>query len=109
MSRSLPLNRRAFLATAAGALAGVGGCAEPSEEARQNRRLVEAVLTAVTMKNRKELDKDAVLWDKRLADGFLSDKPHKAVKDCIVKAQAGDWSGAEKELYRFRESDPYPR
>lgn len=85
------------------------GCGKPSEEARQNRRLVDAVLTAVTMKNRKELDKDAALWDKRLADGLLSEKPHKAVKACIEKAKAGDWSGAEDDLYKFRESDPFPK
>lgn len=90
-------------------LVSVGGCGQPSEETRQNRRLVDAVLTAVTTKNRKELDKDAALWDKRLADGVLSEKSHKAVKACIEKAQAGDWAGAEDGLYRFRESDPFPK
>ena len=95
--------------TAAGALLAVCGCSEPTEETRQNRRLVEAVLTAVTMKDRKELDKDAALWDKRVADGFLSEKPHKAVKACIEKARVGDWAGAEKDLYKFRDSQPFPK
>lgn len=101
--------RRAGLLLIVAGLACLGGCSKPSEEARQNRRLVDAVLTAVTMKNRKELDKDAALWDKRLADGVLSEKPHKAVKACIEKARAGDWTGAEEDLYKLRESDPFPK
>lgn len=100
--------RRAFLAAAAGALAAAGGCGQPSDEARQNRRLVEAVLTAVTMKNRKELDKDAALWDKRLAEGKLKEKPHKAVVACVETARSGGWAAAEAELYKFRASHPFP-
>lgn len=101
--------RRAALVLVAAAFAGLGGCGQPSEEARQNRRLVDAVLTAVTVKNRKQLDKDVALWDKRLADGLLAEKPHRAVKACAEKARAGDWAGAEDDLYRFRESEPFPR
>ena len=108
MNRSVRPSRRAFFVTAAGTLVGVCGCGKPSEDARQNRRLVDAVLTAVTMKNRTELDKDAALWDKRLADGNLKERPHKAVTACIAKARAGDWAAAEKDLYQFRESDPFP-
>lgn len=87
----------------------LGGCGKPSEDARQNRRLVDAVLTAVTIKNRKQLDKDAALWDRRRADGLVAEAPHQAVKACIEKARAGDWAGAEDDLYKFRESDPFPR
>lgn len=67
------------------------------------------MLTAISTKNRKELDKDLALWDKRLADGVLSEKPHKAIRACIEKAKAGDWTGAEDGLYKFRESDPFPK
>ena|SRR5581483_4398223 len=103
------LSRGFALALVVAVLACLGGCGEPSEEARQNRRVVDAVLTAVTTKNRKELDKDAALWDKRLADGVLSEKPYKAVKASIEKAKAGDWAGAEDDLYKFRESNPFPK
>ena len=85
------------------------GCGKPSEDARQNRRVVDAVLTAVTVKNRKQLEKDSVLWDKRLQDGVVSERCHKAVKACIDKARAGQWAEAEDALYAFRESDPFPR
>ncbi len=101
--------RRAVLLLVAVVLGGLGGCGQPSEEARQNRRLVDAVLTAVTVKNRKQLDKDAALWDERRAAGVLAEAPHAAVIACIAKARAGDWAGAEEDLYRFREADPFPK
>ncbi len=85
------------------------GCGQTSDESRQNRRVVDAVLTAVTLKNRKELDKDAALLDKRLADGLLADRNHKAVKAIIEKARSGNWSEAEDELYNFRETNPFPK
>lgn len=87
----------------------IAGCGKPTEDARQNRRVVDAVLTAVTVKSRKQLDKDAALWDKRLADGLVSERCHKAVRECIEKARAGDWGGAEDSLYKFRETEPFPK
>lgn len=102
------VSRRAVVAALCVPLA-LGGCGKPSEEARQNRRLIDAVLTAVTVKSRKQLDKDAAIWDKRRADGLVAEKPHQAVKACIDKARTGDWAGAEDDLYKFRESDPFPR
>ncbi len=53
MNRSVQPSQRAVLTAVAVSLAGVCGCGEPTEDTRQNRRLVEAVLTAVTMENRK--------------------------------------------------------
>lgn len=87
----------------------MAGCSQkPAEEARQNRRLVDAILTAVTTRNQKELKRDAVLWNKRLADGLLEAASHRAVSDSIAKASNGDWAGAEDDLYRFRDSEPFP-
>lgn len=102
---------RRFLAAAVAvaALLGTSGCGQPSEEARQNRRVVDAVLTAVTTKNRKQLDKDAALWDERFSGGHVSAERHKAVKDCIAKARTGDWAAAEDALYKFRETEPFPK
>jgi hypothetical protein len=90
-------------------LACLGGCGQPSDEARQNRRLLDAVLTAVTTKNRKELIKDEALVDKCHSEGRLSEKPYKALKAIIEKARSGNWSQAEDELYKYRESDPFPK
>ena len=102
-------NRRAVLILRVAVLGLAAGCGKPTEEARQNRRLLDALLTAVTTKNRKELDKDAALWDKRQADKLPADGPHAAGRACIDKAKAGDWAGAEAGLYQFREADPFPR
>ncbi|MFO0850760.1 MAG: hypothetical protein U0871_19720 [Gemmataceae bacterium] len=102
--------RRRVAATVAACISlALAGCGNPSEDARQNRRVVDAVLTAVTVKSRKQLDKDAALWDKRLADGLVSERCHKTVKECIEKARSGDWGGAEDALYKFREADPFPK
>ena len=86
-----------------------GGCSKISDESRQNRRVVDAVLTAVTLKNVKELDRDTVLLDKRLADGLLAEQHFKAVKAIIQKARSGNWHEAEVELYKFRETHPFPK
>ena len=71
--------------------------------------MVDAVLTAVTLKNIKEVDRDTVLLDKRFADGLLSERHHKAVKAIIEKARSGNWREAEEELYNFREAHPFPK
>ena len=85
------------------------GCGNVSEEARQNRRLVDAVLTAVTTKNRKELDKDQRLIDKRFADKLISEKAYNQLKSNIQNAQSGNWTTAEEDLYEFREANPFPK
>lgn len=86
----------------------LGGCSKHSDESRQNRRVVDAILTAVTLKNPKELDKDSAMWDTRLADGLLPERHYKTVRAIIEKARSGNWREAEDELYKFRETYPFP-
>lgn len=90
-------------------VAAMFGCGEPSEETRQNRRLVDAVLTAVTTKNRRELDRDEKMLTERHSSGLLSDRAYDELRAGIERARSGDWSGAEEQLYRYRASDPFPR
>ena len=90
-------------------LLAVGGCAQPSEDARQNRRLTDSLLTAVTTKNVKELDKCMGLIDKRKTDGLLAEAMHKQLSDIFSQAKAGQWTEAEDALYKFRESIPFPK
>ena len=82
------------------------GCGQISDESRQNRRVVDAVLTAVTLKNAKELDKDAALLDKRLADGLLEERHHKAVKAIIEMfgPAAGIWGAVVRRVARPKAS-----
>lgn len=101
--------RMILLALTFTALAGVIGCGQPTEDARQNRRLTDALLTAVTTKNVKELDKCKSLIDKRRTDGLLSEAHHKKLSDLFTQAKSGKWSEAEDGLYKFRESEPFPK
>ena len=68
---------------------------------------LEALLTAISLKNKKELDKDIKRIDDRHTSGELSDDGYKDIQEIVKKAQAGNWSGAEKLAYELRESKPY--
>jgi hypothetical protein len=88
-------------------LLAVAGCGEPSERKLKNRRELEALLTAISLKNTKELEKDIKRIDDRHASGELSDAGYKDLQEIVKKAQAGDWSEAEKRAYELRESKPF--
>jgi hypothetical protein len=103
------LSRRSALVFGLTVLACLGGCGQPSNEARQNRRLVDGLLTAVTTKNRKELEKCKRMLDKRRADGLLSKSNHKRLGEISDQARLGKWSEAEDALYQLRDSEPFPR
>ena len=85
------------------------GCGEPSEREYKNRRELEALLTAVTLRNPKYVEKNARRIDDRHASGELSDASHKVLMDIVAKARAGDWSHAEQQAYEFREQNPFFR
>lgn len=86
----------------------VPGCNRTNETSRENRRLVDAVLTAVTMRNSEELSKDKKLLAARQAAGQLLTKTHATILRIIEKAEAKDWETAERELYEFRKRVPFP-
>jgi hypothetical protein len=83
------------------------GCGEPSVRELKNRRELEALLTAISLKNQKELDKDIGRIDDRHTSGELSDPSYKRLQEIIRKAKEGDWAGAEKQAYELRESKPF--
>jgi hypothetical protein len=85
----------------------LAGCGEPSIRELKNRRELEALLTAISLKNKKELDKDIQRIEDRHASGELSDESYKDLQAIAKKAQAGDWAGAEKQAYDLRESKPF--
>ena len=91
----------------AGGLLMIAGCGEPSARELKNRQEFEALLTAVSLKDKSELEKDATRIDDRHASGELSDGGYKALLEIISKARDGDWSEAEKRAYGFREKTPY--
>lgn len=88
-------------------LLAIAGCGGPSTEERDNRKAFEFLLTAVSMKNTKELEKDAQRIEERHAEGRLSDSRHQELREIIEKARAGQWDEAERMAYKFREAQPF--
>jgi hypothetical protein len=92
---------------AASAWISLGGCGEPSPRELKNRQEFEALLTAVALKNVKEVENDARRIEARHASGELSDARYDEIQAIIKKAREGRWDAAEKEAYQFREARPY--
>jgi len=87
----------------------VAGCSAPTEVDRDNRRLLDAILTAITMKNVEWLEEDAVLAEKRNSAGQLPDADYEELLLLIEKGRSGDWKTAEEQGYEFRKQHPYVR
>ena len=85
----------------------VVGCSGPTEAARENRRLLDAVLTAITMKNQKWLADDADIAKTRHTAGQLTDWEFEQLSKIIDKGSAGDWKTAEELGYEFRKAHPF--
>ena len=81
-------------------LAGCGG--GPSQRELNNARAFEALLTAVSLQNERELERDAETIEQRHASGQLSDGNYQSLLEVISRARARDWSSAEKAAYHFR-------
>jgi hypothetical protein len=81
-------------------VAGCGG--EPSRREVDNARAFEALLTAVSLRNERELERDARAIDARHAAGALSHGKYREMGEIIAKARTNDWAGAEKRAYEFR-------
>lgn len=90
-------------------LLALAGCGGPSTEERENRKAFEMLLTAISLKKTKELEKDAKRIDGRHAAGLLSEARHRELTEMIEKARAGDWGKAEELAYAFREKQPFFR
>lgn len=92
--------RMALAALASAVLAGCGG--EPTQQEVQNARAFEALLTAVSLKDEREVERDAKAIDERHASGEMSEGKYREIAEVVAKARAKDWVGAEKRAYEFR-------
>ena len=87
----------------AASLLALGGCSgEPSGREVKNAQAFEALLTAVSLRNPAEVDRDAALIERRHDAGELSDARHRALLAIIAAARRNDWAGAETLAYEFR-------
>jgi hypothetical protein len=87
----------------------LSGCGEPSVRELRNRRELEALLTAISLRNTNELDRDIQRIEDRHASGELSAESYDLLQQIAKKAKNGDWGEAEKEAYALRESKPFFR
>src|SRR6266404_7477166 len=83
------------------------GCRGPTEVERDNRRVLDAILTAITIKNHRLLEDDARRARARFDAGQLSADDYQAMEAIITKARAGKWSDAETAGYAFRRLHPF--
>jgi hypothetical protein len=87
----------------------LAGCGEPSARELKNRQEFEALLTAVVLKNAKELERDAKRLEKRHDSGELSEARFQDLREIITRARDGNWGEAERLAYAFRERRPFFR
>lgn len=87
----------------------IAGCGGPSSDERENRKTFEMLLTAISIKSLKELEKDAKRLDERRSAGVLSEESHRRLAEIVERARAGDWGNAEAMAYAFREERPFFR
>jgi hypothetical protein len=84
------------------------GCSRaPTSIERDNRRLVDAVLTAITLKNSRLLEENAGRTKTCHDEGKLTDKEYEGLVAVIDEGRRGDWLGAEKDGYSFRKEHPF--
>ena len=70
---------------------------------------MDAILTAVVIRNPKELAKDKELLETRRQEGKLSKTAFESLQMLIAEAEAGKWESAEKGLYEIRKKLPFPK
>jgi hypothetical protein len=85
------------------------GCGGPTPQQRDNRRALEAILTAITMKNARLLEEGARRARERHDTGHLTAEQYRGMEACVVRARGGDWAGAEKDCYELRRKHPFVR
>ncbi len=83
------------------------GCFAPTEVDRDNRRLLDAILTAITMKNANWLEDDAKLAEQRHTARQLSEGDYKQLLLMIEQGRSGNWQAAEQMGYEFRKAHPF--
>jgi hypothetical protein len=81
----------------------VSGCGgQPSPREAENARAFEALLSAISSKNAKEVEQDARVIEQRHSAGELSEGKYRELQEIIAKARAKDWADAEKRASDFR-------
>ena len=83
------------------------GCGRPAAVDRDNRRVLEEILTAITLSNPRLLEDSAKRAKERYDADQLTDEEYKAMESIVNKARGGNWGGAGSDAYKFRKEHPF--
>jgi hypothetical protein len=87
----------------------IPACSRPTAVDRENRRVLDEILTAITIKNARLLEESAKRAAARHAEGHLTNDDYQALAALIDKGRQGDWQAAEADTYAFRKRRPFVR
>ncbi len=80
-----------------------GGCGRVTQIDPDNRRVMQALQTAVSSRNMEWLEATVKLIDEKRAADEMSDDEYTAFEPIIARARAGDWDGAQKGAFALSE------
>jgi hypothetical protein len=83
------------------------GCRQPTAADRDNRRVVECLLTAITLHNPQLLEDNAKWAAERHDAGQLANADYREIEAIVEEARRGNWLAAEEAGYQFRERRPF--
>jgi hypothetical protein len=69
-----------------------------------NRKILEAVQTAVSAKKLEWLEAVETQVTQKHAEGDVSDGEYHAIDAIITKARSGDWKGAQRDSFALSEA-----
>ena len=81
-------------------LAGlIGGCSRAPQLSTPNRKILEALQTAVSSKNTEWLDATVKLVEEKRQQKEMSDAEFASIDRIIQKARSGDWKSAQVDSF----------
>jgi hypothetical protein len=87
----------------------VSGCSRAPQVSASNRKLLEALQTAVSAKEPQWLEKVVKHVSDRRAKNEMTDAEYNAISRIAKKAEAGDWKSALKDVFALSEAQrPLP-
>lgn len=79
------------------------GCGSAPQMSAPNRKILEALQTAVSSKQRDWLDAVATQIEEKRKQNEISSSEFTVIDAIIKKAKSGDWKGAQKDSFALSE------
>jgi hypothetical protein len=100
--------KQIFLSVACLVLVAPGCRGQPTTSDLENRRLLDAIITAISLGNAQWLADDEQLLRARHQAGHLTDDEFRRLDEIIGQARRGE-SGALAAAYAFRKDRPFAK